>query len=99
MAQIIIKGRKDPIVVDNDTAKRVKSRWCGDPTTGAGKAQKDDILDLGEWAGEYGAIRSIELDRFIPPPKTRPVEYGNGMNRTIKMVPMNYQLQDGERFV
>lgn len=97
MAKVFIKNRKEPLEVDNTTAKRVKSRWCGDPTTGAGKAQKDDILDLGEWAGEYGAIRSIELDRYIHPEQTKPVQ--NKITRAVKVVPLDYQLKDNEEFI
>lgn len=97
MAKITIKGRKEPIEVENEIAKRVKSRWCGDPTTGAGKAQKDDILDLGEWAGEYGSIRSIELDKYKP--AQVPTKAVQLQNRSVKLVPLDYKLQDGEEFI
>ena len=63
MAQIYLKGRKEPIEVTNEVARNVKRRWCGDPSTGAGKAEKDDILQLDDWAGEYGMIKMIELDK------------------------------------
>lgn len=96
MAKIIIKGRKEPIELDNETAKKVKHRWCGDVSTGAGKADPTDIVDLGDWAGEYGSIRSIELDRYVPPPKTKPVQLAN---RSVKMVPLDYKLQEGEEFI
>ena len=63
-AQIYIKGRKEPIEVTNEVARSVKARWCGDVLTGAGKAEKDDILSLDDWAGEYGMIKMIELDKI-----------------------------------
>lgn len=96
MAKIFIKSRKEPLEIPNEKAKQIKLRWCGDSNTGAGKAERDDILDLGEWAGEYGSIRSIELDRFTPPPKTRPVQLPN---RSVKMAPLNYELKEGETFL
>lgn len=68
MARIRIKGRTEEIIVDNDKARRIKARWAGDPQNNITKADRGDILDLGEWSGEYGSIRSIELDRWAPPP-------------------------------
>jgi hypothetical protein len=97
MAKIFIKGRNEPLEVQNEIAKQVKHRWCGDVSTGAGKAEKSDIVDLGDWAGEYGQIRCIELDRYIPPARTRPVE--TIATRTVKIVPINYELNEGERFI
>lgn len=95
MALISIKGRKEPIEISNEIARKIKHRWCGDVNTGAGKADKTDILDLGEWAGEYGAIRSIELDRGpAPAPKVKPVQ--NKFTRNVKMVPLDYQVKDDE---
>ena len=57
MAKIIIKGRVDPLKVDQKTAFKVKKIWL-DPTT-----EKSRRLDLGVWAGEYGQIRFIELEK------------------------------------
>jgi len=57
MAKIIIKGRVDPITVDQKTALKVKKIWL-DPTN-----EKSRRLDLGVWAGEYGQIRFIELEK------------------------------------
>jgi|GEM_PF-6109150 len=57
MAKIIIKGRVDPITVDQKTALKVKRIWL-DPTN-----EKTRRLDLGVWAGEYGQIRFIELEK------------------------------------
>ncbi len=58
MAKIIIKGRVDPIIVDQKTALNVKRIWL-DPTN-----EKTRRLDLGIWAGEYGQIRFIELEKL-----------------------------------
>jgi len=57
MAKIIIKGRVDPLKVSQQTALKVKKIWL-DPTT-----EKSRRLDLGEWAGEYGQIKFIELEK------------------------------------
>lgn len=60
MALIKIRGRADPIVIDNERAKKLKARKFGD---GVAKADPHDLVDLGDWAGEYGRITEIELDR------------------------------------
>ena len=60
MSIINIKGRKDPLIVDRETAIIVKKRWLGDDYTSA--VDKDTILDFGDqWSGEYGQIRNIEI--------------------------------------
>lgn len=64
MAQIWIKGRKEPIEVSREIAKQVKHRWCGDPSTGAGKADKTDVFQIDDFAGEYGMIKMIEIDKI-----------------------------------
>lgn len=60
MATINIKGRADPIIVSSERARIVKKNWCGD-----NPVPRDQILDLGEWAGEYGQIKSVELEKLI----------------------------------
>lgn len=67
MAKIRIIGRSEEITVDNEKARKIKSRWLGDESKGIPKAEKGDLLDLGDWSGTYGSIRSIELDRWHQP--------------------------------
>ncbi len=67
MAIITIKGRNEGIVISNETAIEIKKRWIGSP--GIAKADKTDILDLGEWCGEYGKISSIEVEKERPAAK------------------------------
>lgn len=65
MALIKIKGRADSIIVDYQTAKRVKQRKFGDTTVqpAVGKASPNDLCDLGDtWCGEYSRIVEIELN-------------------------------------
>lgn len=64
MASIKIKGRDDPVFLPNEKAFKIKQRWTGDPERGVPKAARNDIVDLGDWSGEYGSIRTIELDKF-----------------------------------
>lgn len=59
MARIVIKGRRDPIEIENDRAQKIKDRWLG--LNGAVKAEPNDVLDLGIWSGEYGRIGEIEM--------------------------------------
>lgn len=69
MAIIKIKGRTDPIRIPNDRARTLKARWLGDPARQVEKAPRGDLVDLGDWCGEYGQIASIELDKAPPVPK------------------------------
>lgn len=66
MATIKIKGRTDPLRIPNDRARKLKERWLGDPNRSIEKAPRTDIIDLGDWCGEYGQIASIELDKAPP---------------------------------
>ena len=63
MANIFIKGKKDTIYLSNERAKKIKQRWLGD---GIEKASGNEILDLGEWCGEYSQIKAIEMEKEIP---------------------------------
>lgn len=63
MALIKIKRRVDPITRPYQIAKLIKQRWTGDAEAGVKKADKEDILDLGdEFCGKYGQIDTIELN-------------------------------------
>lgn len=61
MALIVIRRRKEPIEIENARAQRIKERWVGTDTVA--KAEPDELLDLGEWAGKYSQIESIEMTR------------------------------------
>ena len=62
-ARVFIKGRKEPIEIENDRARKLKVLRFGD-ANGNGKADPLQGIDLGdEWAGEIGKIATIELDR------------------------------------
>jgi hypothetical protein len=63
MAMIKIKNRSDLIIIPNEMGIRIKDKWLGNSEKKIGKANKNDVLDLGEWAGEYGQISSIEIEK------------------------------------
>lgn len=60
MARIKIRGRFEAIEIDNARAQKVKDRKFGN--NGVEKAEPQELVDLGNWAGEYGRIVEIELD-------------------------------------
>lgn len=60
MALIYVKRRKDPIKISNSRAQAVKDAKFGNGNTP--KAENDEFLDLGIWAGQFGEIVQIELD-------------------------------------
>lgn len=60
MALIYVKRRKDPIKISNARAQAVKDAKFGNGNTP--KAENDEFLDLGIWAGQFGEIVQIELD-------------------------------------
>lgn len=63
MAIIVVKGRKEPIELENERALKIKARWLGlDETL---KADPNDVVDLGVWAGEYGRIVEIEMTKSV----------------------------------
>ena len=55
MALIYIKKRREPIEIANERARGLKEQWMDKNTP------KDDIIDLGVWAGCIAEIQSIEL--------------------------------------
>lgn len=61
MALIKIRGRLEPVVVDDERAKRIKERKFG--KDGVGAALPNELIDLGDWAGEYGRIVEVELSK------------------------------------
>lgn len=58
MALIHIKKRATPIELDFERARKLKQRKYG--YDGISKAENTDQVDLGEWAGQYGEIISID---------------------------------------
>lgn len=56
MAKIKVKTRMEGIWVENGRAKEIKNKWI------KREYAKGDILDLGLWAGEWGQIRSVEIE-------------------------------------
>lgn len=63
MALIYVKRRKDPIKISNQRAQAVKDAKFGNGDTP--KAENDEFLDLGIWAGQFGEIVQIELDEVV----------------------------------
>jgi len=61
MATIKIRGRSDPLTIDDATARKIKDRKFGDH--GQPKAEPHELVDLGEWSGEYGRITEIEMTK------------------------------------
>lgn len=60
MAQVFVKNRLEPIELENERAIIVKRNWL-DP-----QKPKTDICDIEMWAGEYGLIKAVELDKLKP---------------------------------
>jgi len=59
MARIYIKGRREPLEIENTRAQMVKNRKLG--LNNKTMADPMDMVDLGDWCGEYGRIGEIEL--------------------------------------
>ena len=59
MAIIHIKGKRDSIIINNERAKKVRDMWMDESTNPEKK------LDLGEWIGTFGQIKSIEFDQEV----------------------------------
>lgn len=97
MAKIKIIGRREVIEVDGTKARQIKILRFGD-SHGVGKVDPMTDIDLGDsWAGKIGQIDWIELDRKPQERTERPVEIK--ATRTVKMMPLNYELQPGEEFL
>ena len=63
MAKIIIKGRREPLEIENARAQIIKNRKLG--LNGETPADPLDLVDLGEWCGEYGRIVEIEFTKEV----------------------------------
>lgn len=59
MAIIKIRGRAEPLTIDDERARKVKNRKFG--TGGVPKAEPTELVDLGVWSGEYGRIVEVEF--------------------------------------
>lgn len=62
MAFIKIRGRLEAIQVDDARARKIKERKFGVEGIVA-KAEPNELIDLGDWSGEYGRIVEIEMSR------------------------------------
>lgn len=95
MALIKIRGRKEPITVDNARGRQIKTLRFGD-AAGNGKADPHDDLDLGdEWAGMLGQVEWIQLE-LAPQPKKFKVIRVVGDDTKVYQVPVDYKLKEGE---
>ena len=59
MGRIKIKGRRENIELDDTRCQKLKNKWLG--LNGERKADIKDLVDIGDWAGEYSQIDSIEI--------------------------------------
>lgn len=59
MAKLIIKGRREPIIIENARALKIKERMFG--LNGVEKADPTNLIDLGTWSGSYDRIVEIEI--------------------------------------
>lgn len=67
MAFIKVKGRREPIEISNERARKIKALRFGDGISESSKSDPTEMIDLGdEWAGELGQIVAIELTRDRP---------------------------------
>lgn len=95
MAKIKIIGRREPIEIDNEKARAIKRMRFGD-LDGNGKVDPKEDIDLGdEWAGKIGQIDWIELDKSVKPAKVKFIHRPD-QPRVAIMVPIDYQLKEGE---
>lgn len=63
MAFIYIRGRREPIEIENDRARKIKALRFGD-INGENKADPSEMVDLGDdWAGELGKITAVEITK------------------------------------
>jgi len=65
MATVKIRGRIDTIELDNVRGQNLKNRKFGLNNTA--KADPLELVDLGEWAGEYGRIVEIIIPKRHEP--------------------------------
>jgi len=67
MAFIYIKRKKDPVILSEERAQKLKEAWLANPKSA-------DLVDLGEWSGGMNEIVSIEMVRNIPKNKMVDIE-------------------------
>jgi hypothetical protein len=60
MAQIKIKQKKDPYIIDRMIAEEIKEKWMEARKNG----KLDQTVDIGEWTGPFRKIESIELSNI-----------------------------------
>ena len=59
MATIKISGRKDPFIIPNEKAAKLKVSWL------SASVPRSTKVDLGSWAGELGQIKDIKIEDEI----------------------------------
>ena len=57
MAKINIRGRNDGVFVSDERAQEVKRIWL--------EGEREATLDLGEWCGTFGQIKSIDIEPTV----------------------------------
>ncbi len=61
MARIVVRRRKEPVIVSEERGRRVKQLRFGDEN-GNGKVDPETEIDLGDdWAGRVDQIVSVEI--------------------------------------
>lgn len=102
MPYIKIKGRIEPITVTGEVARKIKDRWVGNEAKGIKKAERSDVLDLGEWCGEYGQIKEIDtkVESARAPEKPDPsIAEAQAQNEQFKKLPPEEKAKNIDRFV
>jgi hypothetical protein len=70
MAFVFIKSRREPIRVSNERGRALKKLRFGEIGKHGemiGKSDPHDDIDLGDWAGEIGQIKAVEIEKDIVP--------------------------------
>lgn len=108
LSSIHIKGKVEPILISADRAKIIKQKWAGD-----NPVPRNQVLDLGSWCGEYGQIKSIEIEKPKKYDDPEPIELELTPDQKIerrkiidamtiklkeaKILPKNYPYHKGPR--
>ena len=70
MAYIRVIGRREPIEVGDTLAREVKKAKWGTPEMAPTK-QSSDLIDIGNWVGSYGEIKSVDFTQKTTEQKRR----------------------------
>lgn len=85
MALIKIRGRLEPIAMDDARAKKIKERKFGVEGR-VEKALPTELVDLGDWSGEYGRIVEIELSKKTDDNDPRELEKKRAHEERVKFL-------------